>query len=106
ASWRQMSARCWIRSVFWTPNVAVCQYHQDRPGVGVCMRCRAVICASCCTRVYGVNHCHVCLKSLGQAAKTRQRHGAPLALLAVLVLGVTGLAFCGIGLLVQGILAP
>jgi hypothetical protein len=45
--------------------VAVCFYHGDRPGVGVCMRCRRPICAACCTRLDGVNHCHACLKVLG-----------------------------------------
>jgi hypothetical protein len=29
------------------------------------MRCRVIICAACCTRVNGVNHCHACLKALG-----------------------------------------
>jgi hypothetical protein len=42
--------------------VAACHFHRDRPGVGVCMRCRKVICAACCTRLAGVNHCHACLK--------------------------------------------
>jgi hypothetical protein len=44
--------------------MAVCKYHPGRPGVGVCMRCRAVVCASCTTRLEGVNHCHACLRQL------------------------------------------
>ena len=44
--------------------MAVCKYHPGRPGVGVCMRCRAVVCAACTTRLEGVNHCHVCLREL------------------------------------------
>ena len=46
--------------------MSLCHYHPDRIGVGVCMRCRVVICTECCTRVDGVNHCHACLKVLGQ----------------------------------------
>src|SRR5207245_3384833 len=49
-------------------TMASCKYHPDRPGVGVCMRCRAVICNDCCTRLDGVNHCHACLKALGRPA--------------------------------------
>jgi len=44
--------------------MAVCRYHPDRAGVGICMRCRAVICASCSTQVEGINHCFACLKAL------------------------------------------
>jgi hypothetical protein len=68
--------------------VAPCQYHPDRAGVGVCMRCRAVICAACCTRVEGINHCHACLKALAARPEKprRPRTGAPLTAL-VLVLG-------------------
>jgi hypothetical protein len=28
------------------------------------MRCRAVVCAACTTRLEGVNHCHACLRQL------------------------------------------
>jgi hypothetical protein len=44
--------------------MAACKYHPGRPGVGVCMRCRAVVCAACTTRLEGVNHCHACLRQL------------------------------------------
>jgi hypothetical protein len=51
------------------------------------MRCRAVICAACCTRVEGINHCHACLKGLAARRNPpRARRGAPLAAL-VLTLG-------------------
>ncbi len=101
-----MFGKCSTPSAFWTHSVALCQYHPDRPGVGVCMRCRAVICASCCTRVDGVNHCHACLKKLGRKTEARPLDRTPLALLAASVLGLMVLVFCGIGWLVQGILAP
>jgi hypothetical protein len=49
-----------------------CNYHPDRSGIGICMHCRKVICAACCTRVNGVNHCHACLKVLsGRRNETR-----------------------------------
>src|SRR5437763_6584220 len=48
--------------------MAVCHIHSDRPAVGVCMRCRGEICAGCCTRLDGVNHCSACLRQLGRTA--------------------------------------
>jgi hypothetical protein len=69
------------------------------------MRCQAVICAACCTRVDGVNHCHACLKELAvrAAPRPRPRRSAPLA---VLVLGLGWLALFGMMWLVQASLAP
>jgi hypothetical protein len=46
-------------------RMRTCHFHKDRPGIGICMRCRVVICVACRTRVNGVNHCHACLKILG-----------------------------------------
>lgn len=83
--------------------MAVCRYHRDRSGIGVCMRCRAVICAACCTKVDGVNHCHACLKALAlpEAALAR---GFPLTA-ALATLGLTWLLFTGALWLVHGALA-
>jgi hypothetical protein len=67
----------------------VCHYHGDRPGVGVCMRCRRVICAACCTRLDGVNHCHACLRALG-ARREAPRGGADLRYLVAGGLFVLG----------------
>jgi hypothetical protein len=86
--------------------MAICQYHRNRAGVGVCMRCRAVICQECCTRVDGVNHCHQCLQALGQKAVVSQGGGIPMSILAAAVLGVTWLFFLGVTWLVHGRLAP
>ena len=84
--------------------MAVCYFHRDRPGIGVCMRCRKVICAACCTRLDGINHCHACLAALARPAPVRRRPGS--ALLAALVLGLFWLAFFGVFWLAQGSLAP
>jgi hypothetical protein len=86
--------------------MAVCQYHKDRPAVGVCMRCRAAICTACCTRVDGINHCHACLRKLASRAVRPPRGRAPAALAAAVVLGLAWLFFVGVCLLVQGRLAP
>jgi hypothetical protein len=68
------------------------------------MRCRAVICASCCTRVDGINHCHACLKALaGQPAKRRRR--SPWFGVSLIVLSVWGV-LVGLLLLARGGLAP
>ena len=70
------------------------------------MRCKVVICAACCTRVEGINHCHACLKILGRAKDPRASAGAAMGLVAVVVLGTIGLIFIGIGCLTQGMLSP
>jgi hypothetical protein len=86
--------------------MAACRYHADRPAVGVCMSCHAAICAGCCTRVDGINHCHACLRDLGGPATTRSRGQAPVAVAAALVLGVAWLLLVGVCWLLQGKLAP
>jgi hypothetical protein len=86
--------------------MAVCHYHQDRPGIGICMRCRVVICAACSTRVDGVNHCHACLKTLGQRPEKARAGQFPPALAAVFCLAVTCLIFFVFAFAVQGSFAP
>src|SRR5262245_51545864 len=99
--------------------MAACYYHGDRPGVGLCMRCRKVICAACCTRLDGINHCHACLKALagrGQASpgasapgvgRKRSAAGPDLApLVALALFGLSALVLMGLGWLGQGLLAP
>jgi hypothetical protein len=83
-----------------------CHYHADRPGVGICMRCRRVLCPACRTRVDGVNHCHACLKQLAGAPPRRPVPRVLSALLALLALGLTWLSVGGVLWLVQGRLAP
>jgi hypothetical protein len=70
------------------------------------MRCRKYICAACCTRLDGVNHCHACLKELG-ADQERTRAGRGFGRLpALLLLGVSWLVLFGACWLCQGMLAP
>ena len=83
-----------------------CHFHDDRPGIGICMRCRVVICAACCTRVNGINHCHACLKVLG-GQRDAPRGGNPMwSVMAVLLLGMAWLVLFGLGWAVSGKLAP
>ena len=86
--------------------MAVCKYHPDRAGVGVCMRCRAVICADCRTRVDGINHCHACLRALGRSPERQSRVRLPEAVTALLFLVVAGVLFFGLFWQVQGQLTP
>jgi hypothetical protein len=70
------------------------------------MRCRAVICTECCTRVDGVNHCHACLKALGTRTQQPAAAGFPTGIFALCVIGLAWLCFFGIAWLIQGSLAP
>ena len=66
--------------------MAVCFYHGDRPGVGLCVRCRKVICSACCTRLEGINHCHRCLAELGRRTAKRREPNSALAALTLIAL--------------------
>jgi hypothetical protein len=85
--------------------VASCRYHPDTPGVGICVRCRTVICAACCTRLQGINHCHECLRALARDPG-RPRAGAGSALAALGLLALAAALLFGLLLLAQGRLAP
>jgi hypothetical protein len=86
--------------------VPVCHFHGDRPGVGICMRCRVVICAECRTRVHGINYCHACLRALGARREERKAGAVPWALTAAFLLGLGWLVLTGLCWLTQGALAP
>lgn len=86
--------------------MAVCRYHPDRPGIGVCIRCRVVICTACCTKVDGVNHCHACLKVLAQRKVAGPGGNAASVIGALAVLGLAWLIVFIAGWLGQGRLAP
>jgi hypothetical protein len=68
------------------------------------MRCRAVICAECCTKVDGVNHCHECLRELATRPLRVRRPNSLVTTL--LVLGLTWLTLWSLFWLAQGGLAP
>ena len=86
--------------------MAVCHYHPDRPGIGICMRCRVVICPACSTRVDGVNHCHACLKVLAQRPERPRSAALPPVLAAVFCLALAGLVFFVFSLALEGSFAP
>lgn len=80
-----------------------CDYHPDQPAIGMCMRCRARICAGCCTRVDDVNHCHACLRELAARPARRVRRSRAQA---VLLLAVSCLLFFAVFWAARGSLAP
>jgi hypothetical protein len=86
--------------------MAVCKYHPERPGVGVCVRCRAVVCAACSTKLDGVNHCHACLRQLGGGMAAGPAARYPGVLSAVLTTGLAGLWFFLLAWLLAGLLGP
>ncbi|MFT3707199.1 MAG: hypothetical protein QM817_05965 [Archangium sp.] len=40
-----------------------CHYHPERPGLGICVECRNVICTECTTQFEGINRCAKCLSA-------------------------------------------
>ena len=86
--------------------MAACKYHPDRAGVGVCMRCRAVVCTDCTTRLDGVNHCHACLKKLAAPEARRAEGGGEATFGALLLLGGIWLVLYGLGWVFQGRWGP
>ena len=76
-----------------------CYEHPDRPGLGICVECRKVICSECTTQFEGINRCAACLKArLQRLQQLRQRKdwsvgGVTLALLS---LGILYSIFLGI----------
>lgn len=83
-----------------------CHYHNDRPGIGICMRCRVPICSACCTRVNGVNHCHACLKVLGRRREETRGFAELGVVVAAMLLGMAWLVLLGLCWAMRGTLAP
>ena len=76
----------------------VCHYHPMRPGIGVCVECRQVVCAECTTQFEGVNRCAACLSRLsrrrdGAARGSDYRWGSLVTLLLVFGTLFGGLAW-------------
>ncbi|MFO0593832.1 MAG: hypothetical protein U0228_00970 [Myxococcaceae bacterium] len=46
-----------------------CHYHPERPGLGICVECRNVICTECTTQFEGINRCAQCLAKKLAAAR-------------------------------------
>jgi hypothetical protein len=84
--------------------MTTCRYHRREPGIGICKRCRYVICAACCTQLDGINYCHACLKELA-ARPVRPPTQAALSYSVTVVATVWAL-LVGVLFLVQGSLAP
>jgi hypothetical protein len=51
-----------------------CSYHPDRPGLGICVECRSVICQECTTQFEGINRCASCLAARTRKPTTAQQH--------------------------------
>jgi hypothetical protein len=86
--------------------LAFCHYHPDRPGIGICMRCRVVICAACTTRLDGINHCHLCFQARGQPDQAQRTFSASAYLGGLLVLGLGWLFFVTVFWSLEGYLTP
>ena len=50
-------------------QAAACAFHADREALGVCVACRARVCAECTTKVEGINYCVRCLAERAQEAE-------------------------------------
>jgi hypothetical protein len=53
-----------------------CANHPEIPGVGVCVSCRQVVCASCTTRLQGRNFCVDCLQARARDAQAQRDEGS------------------------------
>jgi len=82
--------------------MAYCINHPDTPGVGVCVRCRHVICAACTTRLDGVNHCQQCLEELAVRPEpvTESSRLGRLFVLFLACLGLWGMLWLARGCMV------
>ncbi len=71
-----------------------CHYHPDRPGLGVCVECRQVICRECTTQFEGINRCASCLgKRLAQSQKPTSRREWTVGNVFLALVGF-GVLFC------------
>ena len=74
-----------------------CHYHPERPGLGICVECRRVICRECTTQFEGINRCASCLarrlKALESPAERREWTVGHVLLALVGATGVYGVVF-------------
>jgi hypothetical protein len=82
--------------------MSFCTYHPERFGIGVCVRCRQVVCAECTTRLDGINHCHACLEELAvrPAPVVHAPRGAQWLVLVLAWSGLLGMLWLARGGLV------
>jgi hypothetical protein len=73
-----------------------CHYHPERPGLGICVECRNVICTECTTQFEGINRCARCLEARRSRASSAgaRRDWSPTGVLLALV--ALGLVFGGV----------
>ncbi len=68
-----------------------CHYHPERPGLGICVECRNVICTECTTQFEGINRCARCLAARLQKSRAlveRAEWGFVNVALALVSVGV------------------
>ena len=81
-----------------------CHYHPERPGLGICVECRNVICTECTTQFEGINRCAQCLGARLKQVQTlvaRQDWSAGNVTLALLALALLFGGFYGLAALAQ-----
>jgi hypothetical protein len=88
-----------------------CRNHPDREGIGVCVRCRRVVCAECSTKIDRMNFCTGCLASITAATRRdgdKPARSGTAAGIAALIGGYAALAglFMLLGLLLATLLRP
>ena len=76
-----------------------CHYHPARPGIGVCVECRQVICQECTTQFEGINRCAACLAKLSKRNDAAAQGSDYRAGSFVTLFFVLGLLFGGLVLL-------
>lgn len=81
-----------------------CHYHPERPGIGICVECRNVICTECTTQFEGINRCAKCLGerlSKMQTLLARNDWSMGNVLAAVLAVGILFGGFLGLAALMK-----
>ncbi|MBL8912881.1 MAG: hypothetical protein JNM17_19465 [Archangium sp.] len=81
-----------------------CHYHPERPGLGICVECRNVICTECTTQFEGINRCAKCLQARLAAARSlvdRKDWSFGNILLALIAVALLFGSFYGIAALAQ-----
>ena len=75
-----------------------CHYHPARPGIGVCVECRQVICQECTTQFEGINRCAACLTKMSKQGEVARRGSDFDTASALTLLLVFGVLFGGVAL--------